>query len=78
MVFRIVVGVVAGVVARVVDRVVAGGDEVYQHHSFARVIAGGHSSQIKGRGHVYSNEEQFAFPLLICNQNLYHVFLHQL
>jgi hypothetical protein len=23
---------------------------------------------MKGRGQVYSNEEQFAFPLLICNQ----------
>jgi hypothetical protein len=77
MVFRIVARVVAGVVAGVVARVVAGGDEVYQHHSSARVVAEGHSSPMKGRGQVCSNEEQFAFPLLICNQILYHVFLHQ-
>jgi hypothetical protein len=32
MVFRIVTGVVAGVVA--------GGDEVYQHHSSACIVAG--------------------------------------
>jgi hypothetical protein len=32
---------------------------------------------MKGRGQVCSNEEQFAFPLLICNQILYHVFLRQ-
>jgi hypothetical protein len=57
MVFRIVARVVAGVVAGVVARVVAGGDEVYQHHSSARVIAGGHSSQMKGQGQVCSNEE---------------------
>jgi hypothetical protein len=73
MVFRIVTGVVAGVVAEVVARVVAGGDEVYQHHSSTRVVVGG-SSPMKGRGQVYSNEEHFAFPLLICNQILYHVF----
>jgi hypothetical protein len=77
MVFRIVAGVVAEVVARVVAKVVARRDEVYQHHSSARVVAGGHSSQKKGRGQVCSNEEQFVFPLLICNQILYHVFLRQ-
>jgi hypothetical protein len=32
---------------------------------------------MKGQGQVCSNEEQFAFPLLICNQILYHVFLRQ-
>jgi hypothetical protein len=36
-----------------------------------------HLSPMKGRGQVHSNEEQFAFPLLICNQILYHIFLHQ-
>jgi hypothetical protein len=77
MVFRIVAGVVAEVVTGVVARVIAGGDEVYQHHSSARVVAGGHSSPMKGRGQVCSNEEQFAFPLLICNQILYHIFLRQ-
>jgi hypothetical protein len=41
MVFRIVAGVVAGVVAVVVARVVVGGDEVYQHHSSARVVPRG-------------------------------------
>jgi hypothetical protein len=73
MVFRIVARVVAGVVARVV----VGGDEVYQHHSSAWVVVGGHSSPMKGRGQVCSNEERCAFPLLICNQILYYVFLHQ-
>jgi hypothetical protein len=77
MAFRIVAGVVAGVITGVVSRVVAGGDEVYQHHSSARVVAGGHSSPMKGCGQVCSNEEQFAFPLLICNQILYHIFLRQ-
>jgi hypothetical protein len=62
MVFRIVVGVVAGVITGVVARVVAGGDEVYQHHSSARVVDGGHSSPMKGRGQVCSNEEHFLFP----------------
>jgi hypothetical protein len=57
MVFRIVAGVVAEVVAGVVVRVVAEGEEVYQHHSSARVVAGGHSSPIKGQGQVCSNEE---------------------
>jgi hypothetical protein len=32
---------------------------------------------MKWRGQVWSNEEQFAFPLLICNQILYHGFLCQ-
>jgi hypothetical protein len=50
MVFRIVARVVAGVVIGVVAKVFAGGDEVYQHHSSAQVIAGGHSSPMKGRG----------------------------
>jgi hypothetical protein len=36
-----------------------------------------HSSPMKGRGQVCSNEEQFAFPLLICNEILYRVFLRQ-
>jgi hypothetical protein len=36
-----------------------------------------HPSPMKGRGHVYLNEEQFAFLLLICNQIFYHVFLRQ-
>jgi hypothetical protein len=62
MVFRIITGVVARVVAGVVARVFARGDEVYQHHSSARVVAGGHSSPMKGRGQVCSNEEQFASP----------------
>jgi hypothetical protein len=39
IVFRIITRVVAGVVTGVVARVVAGGDEVYQHHSSARVVA---------------------------------------
>jgi hypothetical protein len=37
-----------------------------------------HTSSMKGQGQVYLNEKQFAFPLLICNQILYHVFLYQL
>jgi hypothetical protein len=36
-----------------------------------------HPSPMKGPSQVYSNGEQFAFPLLICNQIFYHVFLHQ-
>jgi hypothetical protein len=36
-----------------------------------------HLSPMKERGQVNSNEEQFAFPLLICNPILYHVFLRQ-
>jgi hypothetical protein len=50
MVFRIVVGVVTGVVAGVVARVIAGGDEVYQHHSSARVVAGGVRANVANRG----------------------------
>jgi hypothetical protein len=42
IVFRIVVGVVA--------RVIAEGDEVYQHHSSARVIAGGVHAHLNARG----------------------------
>jgi hypothetical protein len=42
MVFRIIAGVVAGVVA--------GGDEVYQHHSSARVVAGGVRAHLNARG----------------------------
>jgi hypothetical protein len=38
LVFRIVAGVV-GVITGVVARVVAGGDELYQHHSSTRVVA---------------------------------------
>jgi hypothetical protein len=30
---------------------------------------------MKGRGQVCSNEEQFAFPLLIRNQIVYHVLV---
>jgi hypothetical protein len=69
MVFRIV----AGVVARVVDR----GDEVYQHHSSSWVVAGGHSSPMKGRGQVCSNEEQFAFlshPIFRRKPNASHMY----
>jgi hypothetical protein len=36
-----------------------------------------HPSPMKGQGQVYSNEEQFAFPILIYNRILYHVFLRQ-
>jgi hypothetical protein len=36
-----------------------------------------HPSAMKRRGQVYSNEEQFSFPLLIYSQILYHVYLHQ-
>jgi hypothetical protein len=50
MVFRIVARVVAGVVAGDVVGVVAGGDEVYQHHSSARVIAGGVRAHLNARG----------------------------
>jgi hypothetical protein len=42
MVFRIIARVVAGVVA--------GGDEVYQHHSSARVVAGGVRAHLNARG----------------------------
>jgi hypothetical protein len=50
MVFRIIAEVVAEFVAGVVARVVAGGDEVYQHHSSARVIAGGVRAHLNARG----------------------------
>jgi hypothetical protein len=50
MVFRIVAGVVAGVIVGVVARVVAGGDEVYQHHSSARVIVGGVRAHLNACG----------------------------
>jgi hypothetical protein len=50
MVFRIVVRVVTGVVAGVVARVIAGGDEVYQHHSSARVVARGVRTHLNARG----------------------------
>jgi hypothetical protein len=42
MVFRIIAEVVAGVVAR--------GDEVYQHHSSARVVVGGVRAHLNIRG----------------------------
>jgi hypothetical protein len=42
MVFRIIVGVVA--------RVVAEGDEVCQHHSSARVVAGGVRAHLNAHG----------------------------
>jgi hypothetical protein len=42
MVFRIVAGVVA--------RVIAGGDEVYQHHSSAQVVTGGVRAHLNARG----------------------------
>jgi hypothetical protein len=42
MVFIIVAGVVVGVIA--------GGDEVYQHHSSAQVISGGFLSHLNARG----------------------------
>jgi hypothetical protein len=50
MVFGIVAGVVVGVVARVVAGVIAGRDEAYQHHSYARVIAGGVRAHLNARG----------------------------
>jgi hypothetical protein len=46
MVFRIVAGVIAGVVVGVI----VGGDEVYQHHSSARVVAGGVRAHLNARG----------------------------
>jgi hypothetical protein len=49
MVFRIVAGVVVGVVAGVVAGVVVG-DEFYQHHSSARLVAGGASAHLNARG----------------------------
>jgi hypothetical protein len=62
MVFRIVDGVVAGVITRVVARVVAGGDEVYQHHSSAQIVAGGHSSLMKGRARSVRMKNSLLFP----------------
>jgi hypothetical protein len=53
MVFRIVVGVVAGVVVGVVAGVIARGDEVYQHHSSARVVAGGVRAHLNARGPLF-------------------------
>jgi hypothetical protein len=50
MVFRIIAGIVAGVVAGVIVGVVAGGDEVYQHQSSARVVAGGVRTHLNVRG----------------------------
>jgi hypothetical protein len=50
MVFRIVAGVVAGVIAGVVAGVAAGGDEVYQYHSSARIVAGGVLAHLNARG----------------------------
>jgi hypothetical protein len=55
MVFIIVAGVVAGVVAGIVAGVVAGGDEVYQHDSFARVVAGGVCAHLNARGLLLSS-----------------------
>jgi hypothetical protein len=46
MVFRIIIGVVA----RVVAGVVTGGDEVYQHHSSARVVARGVRAHLNACG----------------------------
>jgi hypothetical protein len=54
MVFRIVTGVV-GVIARVTAGVVTGGDEVYQHHSSARVVAGGVRAHLNARGPLRSS-----------------------
>jgi hypothetical protein len=50
MVFRIIAEVVAGVVTGVVAEVVAGGDEVYQHHSSTRVVAGGVRAHLNACG----------------------------
>jgi uncharacterized membrane protein len=50
MVFRIVAGVVAGVIVGVVARVVTIGNEVYHHHSSARVVAGGVRAHLNVRG----------------------------
>jgi hypothetical protein len=50
MVFRIVARVVAEVVAGVVARVIAGGDEVYQHHSSAQVVTGGVRAHLNAHG----------------------------
>jgi hypothetical protein len=50
MVFRIVTGVVVGVVAGVVAKVITGGDEVYQHHSSAWVVARGVRADLNAHG----------------------------
>jgi hypothetical protein len=50
MLFRIVAEVIAGVIAGVVARVIARGDEVYQHHSSAWVVAGGVHAHLNARG----------------------------
>jgi hypothetical protein len=50
MVFRIVFGVVARVIAGVVSRVITGRDEVYQHHSSARVVTGGVHAHLNACG----------------------------
>jgi hypothetical protein len=50
MVFRIIAGVVIGVVAGVVVGVVTGRDEVYHHHSSARVVTGGVRAYLNVRG----------------------------
>jgi hypothetical protein len=50
MVFRIVIRVVAGIVTGVVAGVVTRGDEVYQHHSSTRVVAGGVHVHLNARG----------------------------
>jgi hypothetical protein len=50
MVFRIITRVVAGVFAGFVAGVVTGGDEVYQHHSSARVVAGGVRAHLNAHG----------------------------
>jgi hypothetical protein len=50
MVFRIVAGVVVGVVTGVVAGFIARGDEVYQHHSSARVVAGGVRAHLNACG----------------------------
>jgi hypothetical protein len=60
------------------DRRRKAGRSIYQKCSDANdMMINKHQSPMKGRGQVCSNEEQFAFPLLICNQILYHVFLRQ-
>jgi hypothetical protein len=55
MVFRIVAGVVVRVVAGVVVGVVTGGDEVYQYHSSALVVAGGVRTHLNARGPLLSS-----------------------
>jgi ferritin-like metal-binding protein YciE len=50
MVFKIVARVVARVITEVVARVVAEGDEVYQHHSSARVVTGGVCAHLNAGG----------------------------